>query len=146
MLQTVTTGGRPNTDPLRCSHALKSGCAVEEEKPFGDGLLLLLLLRFDNRWSQGQEWVRLLYQSIGGWALGRALTYFAFDGMGNELIVLESFGHLLCGRSFMSHVSNISAGERRIWIIIVFKYVSLQNSGGSWNSLMLVLGLGLLYD
>jgi len=63
MLQTVTRGGRPSTDPLCFSHTLKSGCAVEEVKPFGDRLLLLLLvllvllllLRFDNRWSQGQE-------------------------------------------------------------------------------------------
>jgi hypothetical protein len=57
MLQALTTGGRPSTDPLSCSHALKSKCAVEEEKPFEDRLLLLLLvlLRFDNRWSQGQE-------------------------------------------------------------------------------------------
>jgi hypothetical protein len=53
MPQTVTTGGCPGADPLCSSYALKNGCAVEEEKPFGDRLLLLLL--FNNRWPQGQE-------------------------------------------------------------------------------------------
>jgi hypothetical protein len=85
MLQTVTTGGCPSIVPLCCSHALKSGCEVEGESPFGD--ILLLLLRFDNRCFQGQEWVRLLYRSRGGCALGRGRTCFAIVGLGNEFII-----------------------------------------------------------
>ena len=47
----------------------------------------------------------------------------------------------------MSRVSNVPASRtEKSELFAVFKYVSLQNSGGLWVFLMVVLGLGLLCD